>query len=76
MTNDCVSITETLVMAVKLMTDRYKKIITEKVKVSAKKNKCHKKNSYIFLHDNDCKTRYIDIYIDLLSINFNLMFIL
>ena len=63
-----VSITKTLVKGVKLMTDRYKK----KVKVSAKINKCSKK-SYIFLHSNDCKTPYIDIYIDLLSINFNLL---
>ena len=28
MTNDCVSITKTLVKGVKLMTDRYKKILT------------------------------------------------
>ena len=28
MTNDCVSITKTLVMGVKLMTGRYKKILT------------------------------------------------
>ena len=73
MTNDCISITKTLVMEVKLMTDRYKKIITLKARVSTKINKCHKKNSYIFLHNIDCKTRYIDIYIDLLSINFTLM---
>ena len=33
-------------------------------------------NSYIFLHNNDCKTPYIDIYIDFLSINFNLLSIL
>ena len=71
MTNDCVSVTKTLVKGVKLMTDRYKK----KVKVSAKINKCSKK-SYIFLHSNDCKTPYIDIYIDLLSINFNLLSVL
>ena len=32
------------------------------------------KNSYIFLHKNDCKTPYTDIYIDLLSINFNLLY--
>ena len=37
------------------------------------KDKCLKKNSYIFLHDNDSKTPYIDIYIDLLLINFNLL---
>ena len=40
------------------------------------KDKCLKKNSYIFLHSNDCKTPYIDIYIDLLSINFNLLSVL
>ena len=39
-----------------------------KVKVSAKITKCHEKNSYIFLHNNDCKTPYIDIYVDLLSV--------
>ena len=36
-------------------------------------SKCHKNNSCIFLHNNDCKIPYIDIYIDLLSINFNLL---
>ena len=41
-TNDCVSITTTLVMGVKLMTDKYKKIHTLKVTVSAKISKCHK----------------------------------
>ena len=40
------------------------------------KDKCLKKNSYIFLYNNDCKTPYIDIYIDLLSINFNLLSVL
>ena len=39
-------------------------------------NKCHKKKSYICQHNNDCKTLYIDIYIDLLSINFNLLSVL
>ena len=53
MTNDCVSITKTLMMGVKLMRER--------------------PVSYIFLHNNDYKTPYIDIYIDLLSINFNLL---
>ena len=38
-------------------------------------NKCQK-NLYIFLHNNDCETPYIDIYIDLLSINFNLLSVL
>ena len=31
------------------------------------------KNSYIFLHINDSETPYIDIYIDLLSINLTLL---
>ena len=39
-------------------------------------NRCHKKKTYIFLHNNDCETPYIDIYIDLLSINFNLLSVL
>ena len=47
-----------------------------KVKVSAKIKKCHKKNSYIFLHSNDYETPYIDIDIDLLSINVNLLSVL
>ena len=34
------------------------------------------KISYIFLHHNDCETPYLVIYIDLLSIDFNLMFVL
>ena len=38
------------------------------------------KNSFIFLHNNDCETPYIDIYIDLyfywLSIKFNLLSII
>ena len=40
------------------------------------KDKCLKKNLYIFLHNNDYKTPYIDIHIDLLSINFNLLSVL
>ena len=76
MTNDCVSISKTLMMEVKLMTERYETILTQQVKVSAKTSKCHKKNSYIFLHSDDCKTPYIDIYINLLSINFNLLSVL
>ena len=36
-------------------------------------NECHNKK-YIFLHNDDCKTPYIDIYVDLLSINFNLLY--
>ena len=75
MTNDCVSVAKTLMMGVKLMTQRYKKIVTKKSKGQFK-DKCLKKNSYIFLHNNDCKTPYIDSHIDLLSINFNLMSVL
>ena len=37
------------------------------------KDKCLKTNSCIFLQNNDCKTPYIDIHIDLLTINFNLL---
>ena len=51
MTNDCVSITKTLMMGLKLMTEKY----THKSKGQCK-DKCHKKNSYIFLHNNDYKT--------------------
>ena len=77
MTNDFVSITKTLIIGVKLMTERYKKnMLTQKVKVSAKKRKSHKKNQYISLHKNGCKTPLIGIYIDLLSINLNLLSLL
>ena len=62
-------IAKTLVKRVKLMTGRYKRILTINLEVSAKINKCHKK-SYISLDNNDCETPYIGIYIDLLSINF------
>ena len=62
-------------MGVKPMTERYKKNAHLKSKGQCK-DKCLKKNSYIFLHNNDCKTPYIDIYIDLLSINFNLLSVL
>ena len=34
------------------------------------------KESYIFLDNSDCETSYIEIYIDLLSINFNLLSVL
>ena len=43
----------------KLMTDRYKKILTYEVKISAKINKCHK--IYNFVYSSDCETPYIDI---------------
>ena len=39
------------------------------------KDKCHKNNSYISLHNYDYETPCIDIYIDLLSINFNKFFV-
>ena len=74
MINDCVSITKTLMMGVKLITKRYKKYIHTDIHIKGKgqcKDKCGKKNSYIFLHNNDYITPYIDIYIGLLSINFN-----
>ena len=76
MTIDCVSIIKTLMMGVKLMTERYKKNTHIKSKVSIEMSNCHKKNLYVFLHNNDYKTPYIDIYTDLLSINFNLLFVL
>ena len=44
MTDDCDSVTKTL----KLMTERYKKILSQKVKVSAKINKCHQKKLIYF----------------------------
>ena len=72
-TNDCA---KTLMMGVKLMRERFIKILTQKVKVSAKKSKCHKNNSYIFLHYSDGKTLYIDIYFELLSINVNFLSVL
>ena len=71
-TNDCVSASKILTMGVKLMTERYKKNTYMKSKGECK-DKCHKKNSYIFFHNNDCKTPYIQIFIDFLSINFNLL---
>ena len=75
MTNDCVSVTKTLMMRVKLMTERYKKNTHLKSKGQCK-DRCLKKNSYIFLHNNDCKAPYIDIYINLLPIKFNLLSVL
>ena len=40
------------------------------------KDKSLKKSSYIFLNDNNCKTAYIDIYTDLLLINFHVLSVL
>ena len=68
MTHDCVSVTQILVKGVELMTD----MKNTHIKSNAKMNNCHKKNSYIFVLNNDCKTPYID----LLSINFNLLSVL
>ena len=47
-------------------------ITAYKIKVIAEINQLHKK----FIHfsvENDCETPYIEIYIDLLSINFHLL---
>ena len=46
------------------------------IKSQCKNKSVSQKKSYIFLHNNDCETPYIDIYIDLLWINFNLMSVL
>ena len=75
MTNNCASVTKTLMIDVKLMTERYKKNTHEKSKDQFK-DKCLKKNSYIFLHNSDSKTPQIDIHIDSLLINFNLLSVL
>ena len=75
MTNNCASVTKTLMIDVKLMTERYKKNTHEKSKDQFK-DKCLKKNSYIFLHNSDSKTPYIDIHIDSVLINFNLLSVL
>ena len=68
MINDCVSITKTLMMGVKLMTERYEKNTHIKSRGQCK-DKCHKKNSYTFLHNHDCKTHYIDIYMEGLAVD-------
>ena len=47
-----------------------------KCKCQYKDKSVSQKKSYIFLHINDCGTPYLDIYIDLLSINFNLLSVL
>ena len=73
---DCVSITKTLMMGVKLMREREVRKDTHIKSKGQFKDKCLKNNSYVFLHNNDSKTPYTDIYIDLLSINFNLLSIL
>ena len=56
--------------------NRYKQNTHIKSKGQCKDKQCQKKNSYIFLLKNDCKTPYIDIFIQLLSINFNLLSVL
>ena len=47
MTNGCVSVTKTLMMGVNIMTESYNKILTQKVKVSAKISSVIKR-SHIF----------------------------
>ena len=54
------------------MTERYKKYIKSKGQLQ-RWIIVTQKNSYIFLHSNDWETPYIDINIDLLSINLNLL---
>ena len=76
MTSDCVSTTKTLMMGVKLMTKRYEKSTHIKDKGQCKDKQVSQKEFIYFLHKNDCKTPYIDNYIDLLLINFNLLSIL
>ena len=75
MTNDCVSATKILMRGVKLMTERYKKNTYIKSKGECK-DKCLKKNSCVFFHNSDCKTPYIEFFIDFLSIHFNLLSVL
>ena len=78
MTNDCVSVTKTLMMGVKLMTERYKKNTHIKCKGRCKDKISVSKRIHIFSCTTmiNCKTSYIDIYIDLMSINFNLLSVL
>ena len=74
MTNDCVSVTKIQMMGVKLVTE-----VQKNTHIKSKgqcKDKCPKKNSYISLHKNDCKTPYIDIYFALPSIIVNLLSVL
>ena len=69
MTNYCVSVTKNPNDGSKINDREVQKNTHIKSKGQCK-DKCLKKNSYIFLHSNDCKTPYIDIYNALLSINF------
>ena len=74
MTNDCVSVTKTLLMGVKSMKERYKKITHTKSKGQCKDEiGISKRINIFFLHNNDWETPYIDIYVDLLPINFDLL---
>ena len=67
----------------KLMIDK-KKLLTKQrslqreFRISIIQNFIYKRNyiksSYIFLHDNDCDTSNIDIYVDSLLITFSYMF--
>ena len=73
MINDCVSIYQISDDGSKTNDREVQKNTHIKSKAQCK-DKCLKNDSYIFLHNhNDCKTPYIDIYIALLSINFNLL---
>ena len=77
MTNDCVSVTKTLLMGVKSMKESYKKITHIKSKGQCKdKTGVSKRINIFFLHKNDWKTPYRDIYVDLLSLNFDLLHVL
>ena len=71
MTNDCVSYQNP--DDGNKINDREVQKNTHKKSKGQFKDKCLKKKSYIFLHKNDCKTPYIHIHINLLSINFNLL---
>ena len=74
-----VCLTKTLVESEKLVTDRYKKVLLYKINVSARINQRQKDiyiyiyiYIYIFLQKNDSNW----LFIDLLSINFNLLSVL
>ena len=73
MSSDCVSATKILMMGVKLMTERYKK------RYMKSKGECKDKISVAKrIHIFSCTTMiakqpYIEIFIDFLSINFNLL---
>ena len=77
MTSDCASVTITLLMGVKSMKEIYKKITHTKSKGQCKdKIEVSKRINIFFLHNNNWETPYIDIYVNLLSINFDLLHVL